>query len=63
MLTKNGERSRSAIVRVAVRRFLAADLDKQTRERDDAVLRKHAKLLQRQARALVAEQANLPADS
>jgi predicted transcriptional regulator len=52
-------RSRAALVRTALRQY-AERIRRQAREaKDGAVFRKHRKLLARQARALIAEQARL----
>ena len=49
--------SRSALVRTAVREFAEKERQRETEAREHEILRKHRKLLARQARALVAEQA------
>ena len=52
-------RSRSALVRTALRQY-AERVRRQARQaKDGAVFRKHRKVLARQARALIAEQARL----
>jgi metal-responsive CopG/Arc/MetJ family transcriptional regulator len=51
--------SRSALVRTAVREFAERERQRETEVREHEILRKHRKLLARQARALVAEQARL----
>ncbi|MCK6555035.1 ribbon-helix-helix domain-containing protein [Candidatus Binatia bacterium] len=50
-------RTRSAVVRVAVRAFAADELRRLAEEREREVVRKHRQRLSRQARALIAEQA------
>ena len=50
-------RSRSAVVRTALREFAERERRRQAEERDRAVFRKHRGRLSRQARALIAEQA------
>ena len=57
--TSSRRRSRAALVRTALRQY-AERVRRQAREaKDGAVFRKHRKLLARQARALLAEQARL----
>jgi Arc/MetJ-type ribon-helix-helix transcriptional regulator len=50
-------RSRSAFVRIAVREFAEREQRRKKEIQEHIVLHKHKKLLARQARALVAEQA------
>ena len=51
--------SRAALVRTALRQYAETQRRRKTLEaKDSAVFRKHRKLLARQARALVAEQAH-----
>ena len=52
-------RSRSALVRVAVREFAQRQRQQESEAQERQVLQKHKKLLARQARALIAEQARL----
>lgn len=59
-LAKGRERARSALVRRAVQQFVASEGARLAEERDREAYRKHAKLVSRQARALVAEQAAPP---
>ena len=60
MVGKPGEgsrhRSRSAVVRAAVREFAEREARCRIEERDADVLKRNRKRLERQARALVAEQ-------
>ena len=57
--TSSRRRSRAALVRTALRQY-AERVRRQAHEaKDGAVFRKHRKLLARQARALIAEQARL----
>jgi len=51
--------SRSALVRAAVRKFAERERQQETEVREHEILRKHRRLLARQARALVGEQARL----
>ena len=55
-------RSRSAVVRTAVREFAERERQRDIGVREHEILRKHRKRLARQARALMAEQARPPAD-
>lgn len=55
----NGKKSRSACVRDALESWLAAQRRRQEDARDDEIYRRHAGLLNRQARALIREQAKL----
>jgi len=50
-------RNRSALVRIAVREFAEREQKRKQEIQEHEVLRKHKKLLARQARALIAEQA------
>ena len=50
-------RSRSVLVRAAVREFAEQEQRRDREVQDHAVLRKHRKQLARQARVLIAEQA------
>ena len=50
-------RSRSALVRMAVREFAERERQRDIEAREHEILRKHRKRLARQARALIAEQA------
>ena len=50
-------RSRSALVRKALREFAERELRREIELKDAAVFHKHRKRLERQARALVSEQA------
>jgi metal-responsive CopG/Arc/MetJ family transcriptional regulator len=50
-------RSRSALVRVAVREFAQRQRQRESEAQERQVLQKHKKLLARQARALIGEQA------
>jgi metal-responsive CopG/Arc/MetJ family transcriptional regulator len=50
-------RSRSALVRTALREFATRELRREVEARESAVFRKHRKRLARQARALISEQA------
>ncbi len=52
-------RSRSALVRTAVREFAEREWRREAETREHEVLRKHRRRLARQARALIAEQARL----
>ena len=52
-------RSRSALVRTAVREFAERERRREIEAQEHEVLRKHRKRLARQARALIAEQARL----
>jgi predicted transcriptional regulator len=55
--SSGSRRSRSALVRAAVRQYAARQRNQQNVANDDAVFRKHRKRLARDARALIAEQA------
>jgi predicted transcriptional regulator len=50
-------RSRSALVRTAIREFIERERRRQLEERERDILRKHRRKLHRQARALIREQA------
>jgi metal-responsive CopG/Arc/MetJ family transcriptional regulator len=50
-------RSRSALVRAALRQYAESQRRRATEAKDGAIFRKHHKQLARQARALIAEQA------
>ena len=50
-------RSRSALVRVAIREFAEREQKRKNEARESEILHKHKKLLARQARSLVSEQA------
>lgn len=52
-------RSRSALVRAALREFAERERRKETEAREHEILHKHRKRLARQTRLLVAEQARL----
>jgi Arc/MetJ-type ribon-helix-helix transcriptional regulator len=55
-------RSRSAVVRTAVRELAERERQRDTEAREDENLRKHRKRLARQAEVLIAEQARPPSD-
>jgi metal-responsive CopG/Arc/MetJ family transcriptional regulator len=50
-------RSRSALVRIAVREFAEREHQRRRETQESAIIRKHRKRLAQQARALVASQA------
>lgn len=50
-------RSRSALVRTALREFAERERRREVEAKESAILRKHRKRLARQARALISEQA------
>jgi Arc/MetJ-type ribon-helix-helix transcriptional regulator len=50
-------RSRSAMVRAAIRVYAAQEQERRSREREARVIRENKRLLERQLRALVKEQA------
>ena len=50
-------RSRSTLVRMALRQYAKTERQRATEAKDGAIFRKHRKQLTRQARALIAEQA------
>jgi predicted transcriptional regulator len=50
-------RSRTAVVRTALRQYADAERRRATQAKDGAIFRKHRKRLARQARALIAERA------
>jgi metal-responsive CopG/Arc/MetJ family transcriptional regulator len=54
-----GGRSRSALVRTAIREFVEREGRRQTEEREREILRNHRQRLGRQVQALLAEQARL----
>jgi predicted transcriptional regulator len=49
-------RSRTALIRTALRQYAEAERRRATEAKDGAIFRKHRKQLARQARALIAEQ-------
>jgi Arc/MetJ-type ribon-helix-helix transcriptional regulator len=51
-------RSRSALVRAAIRAFAVQDQERRSRAREAQVIRENKRLLDRQLRVLVKEQAN-----
>ena len=53
----SSRRSRSALVRTALREFAERECRRQVEAKDSAVFRKHRRRLARQARALISEQA------
>ena len=55
--TSSRHRSRSALVRKALREFAEREHRRETEAKDGEVFRKHRKRLARQARALISEQA------
>jgi len=55
--TSSRRRSRSALVRAALRQYAERTRRRETEAKDGAVFRKHRRRLARQARALIAEQA------
>jgi hypothetical protein len=57
--TSSRRRSRSALVRTALRQYAERVRKPARDDKDDIVFRKHRKRLARQARALIAEQARL----
>ncbi len=50
-------RSRSALIRAAIRAYVAHEREQRVEARERQVIRKHKRLLDRQLRALVKEQA------
>jgi predicted transcriptional regulator len=50
-------RGRTALVRMALRRYAESERRRATEAKDGAIFRKHRKQLARQARVLIAEQA------
>jgi metal-responsive CopG/Arc/MetJ family transcriptional regulator len=52
-----GRKSRSALVRAALRQYAESARKRKSDSKDGAVFRKHRKQLARQVRALIAEQA------
>jgi len=55
--TSARRQSRAALVRTALRQYAEIQRRRKTETKDGAVFRKHRKLLARQARALITEQA------
>ena len=55
--TSPQSRSRSALVRTAVREFVERLKSREVEAREDKIIRKHKEQLARQARALIADQA------
>ena len=55
--TSSRRRSRSALVRAALRQYAESARRRETEAKDGAVFRKHRRRLARQARALISEQA------
>jgi metal-responsive CopG/Arc/MetJ family transcriptional regulator len=55
--TSARRQSRAALVRTALRQYADTQRRRKTEAKDGAVFRKHRKLLARQARALITEQA------
>jgi predicted transcriptional regulator len=55
--TSSRRRSRTALVRTALRQYAATQRRRATEAKDGEVFRKHRKRLARQARALITEQA------
>jgi metal-responsive CopG/Arc/MetJ family transcriptional regulator len=55
--TSSRRRSRSALVRAALRQYAESARRRVTEAKDGAVFRKHRRRLARQARALISEQA------
>lgn len=55
--TSARRQSRAALVRTALRQYAETQRRRKTEARDGTVFRKHRKLLARQARALITEQA------
>jgi predicted transcriptional regulator len=55
--TSARRQSRAALVRTALRQYAETQRRRKTEVKDGAVFRKHRKLLARQARALITEQA------
>ena len=55
--TSARRQSRAALVRTALRQYAETQRRRKNEAKDGAVLRKHRKLLARQARALITEQA------
>lgn len=56
---KRHGRSRSALVRVAVQQFVEREQRHAEERREDRIFRKNREMLKRQAKALIAEQAEL----
>ena len=55
--TSSRRRSRSALVRMALRQYAKTQRQRETDAKDGEVFRKHRKRLARQARVLITEQA------
>jgi len=55
--TSGRRRSRSALVRAALRQYAEMDRRRATEAKDGAIFRKHRKRLARQTRVLISEQA------
>ena len=55
--TSSRRRSRSALVRAALRQYAERERRRKSESNDGVLFRKHRKRLARQARALIAEQA------
>ena len=55
--TSSRRRSRTALVRAALRQYADRERRRKNESRDGALFRKHRKQLAREARALIAEQA------
>jgi predicted transcriptional regulator len=54
--TSSRRRSRTALVRAALRQYAERERRRKTESRDGALFRRHRKRLAREARALIAEQ-------
>ena len=55
--TSSRRRSRTALVRAALREYVERERRRATETKDGAIFRKHRKRLARQARVLISEQA------
>jgi predicted transcriptional regulator len=55
--TSSRRRSRTALVRAALRQYAEGERRRKSQANDSALFRKHRKRLAREARALIAEQA------
>jgi predicted transcriptional regulator len=55
--TSSRRRSRTAVVRAALRQYAERERRRKSQSNDGALFRKHRKRLAREARALIAEQA------
>ena len=55
--TSSRRRSRTALVRAALRQYVERERRRAAEAKDGAIFRKHRKRLARQARALISEQA------